>query len=257
MSLLQNKTISIKILNVQRLSWGISSVYVAPRPYHALALRLKGEAKFTHEDATIHSPTGSITYMPADCAYYAEYSEANEIIVIHFVSDARMDLENFNVFSSVSITPLFEDAFSIWKNGKESYYYKVMSLYYQILFQISSQINTIHGSDLYSNFLHSVEYMKNHFTDSELSIESLVKIAKISNTYYRKLFVEYFGETPAKYLNFLRLQHAENMLLSGKHSIEHVAYASGFNDTKYFCRLVKNRYGCPPSQLYRKTKAHD
>ena len=94
--------------------------------------------------------------------------------------------------------------------------------------------------------------MKNNFTNPELSIERLSEMANMSNTYFRKLFVERVGETPSRHLTTLRLHHAENLLLSGKYSIEDIAYLSGFNDAKYFSRTVKKIYGYPPSRLYKK-----
>lgn len=248
---LLDKKINAIIKNIQLLSWEKSSVYVAPRPYHALAFRLKGDAKFTHGESTVISTQGSITYMPANYSYYAEYPDANEILVIHFDSDAVLELENYTPVSTASILSLFKNAFNVWNDEKQASYYKTMSIFYEILANIAAQADTFYRSNLYDDFIIAVEYMKNNFTDCEFSIEKLAQIANMSNTYFRKIFVERFGETPSKYLTRLRLQHAENLLLSGNYSINEIAFMSGFNDSKYFSRVVKKMYGYPPSQLYR------
>jgi len=250
MSVLLNKMITIK--NVQRLSWRKSSVYVSPRPYHALAFRAKGTAIFTHEDSTVTSLPETITYMPANYHYHAEYPDANEIYVIHFDSDTNLKLESYLIEPALSVFSLFKNAFEIWNSGKDAYYFKTMSIYFEILALIASRANTVHRGSSYNDFIIALEYMKNNFTNPELSIERLSEMANMSNTYFRKLFVERVGETPSRHLTTLRLHHAENLLLSGKYSIEDIAYLSGFNDAKYFSRTVKKIYGYPPSRLYKK-----
>lgn len=234
------------------MKWKKSSFYVSPRPYHSLAFRIKGNAVFSHNKNTLSASPGGITYMPADYDYYADYTDENEIYVIHFKSDVKAEFENYSPMNSILFNSLFGKAVKLWNEPKESFYFKTMSIYYDILSELSSITESLRYRDSYKNFLVSLEYMRNNFTNPELSIDSLVKMANMSNTYFRKLFVETIGSTPSIYLTTLRLQHAERLLSSGMHTIENVAYLSGFNDSKYFSRVVKKVYGCSPSHLYIK-----
>ena len=246
-----NINTGIKINDVSFLSWEKSMVTVAPRPVHALAFRVKGSAIFNKETSPVISKEGNITYMPAFQGYTADYPERNEIFVIHFTTDEDFDLDNYNLFSSNTILNLFKKAYTIWNEGGPAYYHRTMAVFYEILSNISSQWDVFYKSEIYKDFFAAVDYMKKSFPDPALTVETLAKMANMSSTYFRKLFHERIGETPSKYLVSLRLQYADNLLATGNYSINQVAEMAGFNDVKYFSRVVKKVYGYPPSKLYK------
>lgn len=251
MSLL-NTTESIKITDVNFISWEKSNVLVSPRPFHALVFRAKGEAIFNKSsDNPIISKEGNVSLMPANCGYSAEYPVRNEIFVIHFTTDEAFEPINYEIVSSKSIMNLFKNAYTLWNDSGPAYYHKTMSLFYEILSEISDQADVFYKSDVYKDFFRAVDYMKKNFPDSSLTIEKLSKMANMSSTYFRKLFTQRIGETPAKHLVSLRLKYAEQLLAKGDYSINQVAEMAGFNDVKYFSRVVKKVYGYPPSKLYK------
>ena len=254
MSLL-DRNLNIRIRDVQHLHLDKTSVFVSPRPYHALAFRVKGTAFFENDTSSnITAPPNSITYMPANVSYSADYTEENEIYVIHFDADAKIDIEIYELFSPQTILSYFKDAYHIWNNFDISYYYRTMAIFYEILANISTQANDFYKSEAYKNFYEAIEYMKKNYTDYNLTVEHLAKISSMSNTYFRKLFYNNFGENPSKHLTNLRLQHAEKLLSNGNLSVNDVALMSGFSDAKYFSRVVKKIYGYPPSKIYMHNK---
>ena len=99
-------------------------------------------------------------------------------------------------------------------------------------------------------FHDAIEYMEKNYTSVECTVEEIVAKARMSNTYFRKLFLRKFNMNPIKYLISKRLIYAEKLLSTGKYSIKEVAEMSGFCDVKYFSRVVKKEYGVPPSKLY-------
>jgi len=78
----------------------------------------------------------------------------------------------------------------------------------------------------------------------------MIAKAHMSDTYFRRLFLNRFNMTPNKYLTSKRLIYAEKLLSTGKYSVNEASEMSGFSDVKYFCRVVKKEYGVPPSKLY-------
>ena len=119
-----------------------------------------------------------------------------------------------------------------------------------ILEAISVQQSTFGRNETMKAFEDAVEYMERNYTSSEFSIKEMVAKAYMSNTYFRKLFLNRFRMTPSGYLTSKRLIHAEKLLSTGQYSIKEVAEMSGFGDVKYFSRVVKKEYGVPPSKLY-------
>ena len=46
----------------------------------------------------------------------------------------------------------------------------------------------------------------------------------------------------------LRLEYARSLITNGV-SVETAAYECGYNDAKYFARVVKKQFGCTPREL--------
>jgi AraC-like DNA-binding protein len=54
------------------------------------------------------------------------------------------------------------------------------------------------------------------------------------------------GMSAIQYLNSYRLKIAHTMLQSTGVRIREIAYACGFEDVGYFCRLYKRKFGMTP-----------
>lgn len=246
-----NSNISVKIANIQPMCWSKRRVNVSPRPFHALALRKQGKAAFEINNATFCSDSGDITYIPAGLGYCADYPEDNEITVIHFHSDSSEPPENFLPTSPAIINRLFEKALDIWTEKRQGYYYLCTAVFYEILANLSSDKTArLKNSGLYDDFFDAASYLNNNFTDNTISVSNLAKVANMSEAYFRKIFTEVYGTSPSVYITDMRLRHAENLLSSGKYSVNETALLSGFSDPKYFSRVVRKKYGCPPSKLF-------
>lgn len=246
-----NSNTSMKILEIKKMSWDKSNVYVSARPYHALAYRIKGKGSFKINDKNVETSEGDVVLMPANTGYYAEYTERNEIYVIHFHSEDILDLNNYSLNSNELLYNLFKSANSIWQKKDSAYYYESMSLLYQILSQIDKLSKyKVQNTNNNIEFYKTIEFLNNNFTNPDITVEMLANMAKMSSTYFRKLVTEKLNTTPSSYILSLRLGYAEKLLATGKHTINEVAYMSGFNDPKYFSRVIKKTYGCSPSKLY-------
>ena len=246
---LTDKDISVKIESVSNFLWPASCVDVCARPYHALVLRNSGCAQFSHENLFISSNAGDITYMPSDYFYHALYNEANNVYAIHFISDYTGPMENLASPSSDSCAILFKEIFDTWNSRKPGYYFNAVSIFYKILYSVVQNSENFYDKNRYPGFFSSVEYIKTHFAQDSLTVSKLSEMANMSETYFRRLFYKNFFQTPTQYITKLKLKYAEELLSSGKYSIEETAYMSGFSDAKYFSRVIKSVYGYPPSKL--------
>lgn len=252
-----NENISIKIKEVQFMSWNNASVDVAARPYHALAFRLRGSASFSHDSFIATTSPEDVFYMPANYFYEVEYKDKNEILVIHFESNIVSKMENYQLNNPHIVSLLFHRLYDIWAKKTVGYYYRALSVMGEILESISVQQVSAFRNETIKAFENAVEYMESNYTSNEFSINKMVERACMSNTYFRKLFCAKFSMTPARCLIAKRLIHAEKLLSTGKYSIKEVAEKSGFCDVKYFSRLVKKEYGVPPSKLYHHITKHN
>lgn len=245
-----NENVSIKILEVCFMSFDITSVQVAARPYHALAFRLCGSASFSHDKLNLSTDTGDLFYIPANYSYEASYQGKNEILVIHFESDLNSKMDNYRLNNPHIVSVLFHRLYDVWNEKSQGYYYRALSIMCEILENISVGQTPVFQSETIKAFENAVDYMENNYTSDEFSINKTIEMAHMSNTYFRKLFYAKFNMTPIRYLISKRLILAEKLLSTGKYSVKEVAEMSGFCDVKYFSRLVKKEYGVPPAKLY-------
>ena len=235
----------VEVYGVENMSWSAQKFEVAPREYSALAFRIKGSAVISDGEKEYFINTNDILYMPQGMAYTADYTDT-EMVVIHFKtlnSDKTPEIYKLN--NGEEIYKLFLNANSIWKERAPAYNVYVISLLYRILGKI---LESYTEKSLPTCFLNAVSYMNANYKSSQLTVGDICKSSGIGETVFRRLFRENYQKTPVEYINELKIEHARNLISSGV-NVEVAAYDSGFNDPKYFARVVKKRFGCTPREL--------
>lgn len=81
------------------------------------------------------------------------------------------------------------------------------------------------------------QYMHDNLSRN-ISLKDIAQAALLSEYYFHRSFKKYFGVTPQKYLQNIRLQKAEEYLLAD-YSKSDVAHMCGFQEPKYFSRVFK------------------
>lgn len=90
-----------------------------------------------------------------------------------------------------------------------------------------------------------------NYTDPELSVQAIAVHAGISEVHLRRIFKSALNTTPTRYINYLRLEKAKNMLISSNYTIAEISLSVGFLDQYYFSRLFKKEIGISPSEYKR------
>ena len=243
---------SFRILSVLDLEWQKNDTQVMPRPFHALSLRLEGNAFFSDAAHSVQSKNGDLLYMPAGSPYYLR-SDHEHVIVIHFEMSDEIP-RHFDLYSPKNVAVfehLFHSINEAWKNKKPGFYWKSMSILYQILEEMTRQFSPIYAEFSYQKLKNAISYMHLHFTDAELSVATLCDIANLSDTQFRKLFFEIYETTPLNYINILRTDYAAELLSSSFFGVEEISAKSGFSDAKHFSTVFKKYKRCSPS-IYKK-----
>ena len=235
----------LRIVSVEHLKWENGSFVVEPRGHSALTFRIKGSAVITTggKDYSIHA--SDILYLPQNMGYTAQYTET-ELIVVHFITaqDDR-EIEVYSFENSEDIYKMFLRLLSIWKNREPGYSVYSMAQLYTILGTIlDSETKAV----LSNRFLEAISFINSNYKNSSLSVDMVCAQAGIGATTFRLLFKKHYQKTPTEYITELRLEHARNLIAGGT-SIQNAAYESGFNDPKYFARVIKKHFGCTPRAL--------
>ena len=91
----------------------------------------------------------------------------------------------------------------------------------------------------------SFDFLNAHY-ESDKTIEEIAAMSYVSPVWFRKLFKQQTGVTPAEYRVKLRLKQAENYLKFGNMSVREIAEAVGYNDVSLFIRHFKRFFGVTP-----------
>lgn len=232
----------LQIVGVEHMNWKGDTFKVEPREYSALAFRINGSANIIGGGREYFVNTGDILYLPQNMGYIADYTDT-EIIVIHFITlrdDSEIEL--YKIENGEQIYKLFLQALSLWKNKEPGFTVHTLSLLYSVLGNIlEKEVET----NLPPHFLKAVSFINSNYKDNSISVKMICIQSGISATAFRQLFKKHYEKTPTEYITDLRLEYARN-LISGGATIENAAFDSGFNDPKYFARVVKKRFGCTP-----------
>ncbi len=98
---------------------------------------------------------------------------------------------------------------------------------------------------LHPGLREALRFMQNHFTEP-LSVPAIAREAGVCPSFLRRLFQNSRKEAPLQYLQELRLERARILLRNPYLSVAEAAARSGFENSNYFIRLYKSRYGITP-----------
>ena len=231
-----------KVIEVDSTCFSGGNFKVAPRNYSSLSFRISGNATVFSKGKSYSVNPGDILYVPQNTPYEVEYSDS-EIIVFHFITENNNDeIEVYSPENCENIYKTFLCALGIFKNKSPGHKAYMTARFYDLLGMIAEQKTT---TELPENFKEAVSFINLNFKDNTLSIDRVCKEAHISPTVFRSYFRRFFSKTPTEYLTDLRLTAARGFI-SGGMNIEEAAYKSGFNDPKYFARVVKKQFGHSP-----------
>ena len=90
--------------------------------------------------------------------------------------------------------------------------------------------------------------------DESINIADVAHTLGISESYFRKVFTEQAGISPAQFINDIRLRRAKSLLSCSDKSITEIAFSCGFYDSSHMLRAFKQYEGMTPKEYRKKTR---
>jgi len=87
--------------------------------------------------------------------------------------------------------------------------------------------------------------------NSDLSVETLAEVARLSPRQFSRLFRDETGQSPAKAVERLRVEAARLMMETGRHPIEVIARETGFGDRERMRQAFLRAFGQSPRDIQR------
>ena len=195
-----------------------------------------------------------IIHLPKGANYQVFSNDDGNTYCINYQSLDGVSFAPF-IFHPSNVNALlnaFQNAEKAWRRMDDGREYLVLSYLYKILYELKRQYSLPYLPESKQELIKpAVEYIHKHYTEEIISANTLCELCSISYDYLRKLFEKFYGCSPVKYINGLKLKRAKELLSSRLYSVSETAFLSGFSDLSHFSRFFKDNVGVLPSKYIK------
>jgi len=253
--LFSDETINIsKIKTIARYDYPQGKYSYNPKlNTYELVFFLSGESECLYNGKLHLNGPGSIRYMPkgVDASEY-QVERTDEGVCIDIYFDSTDSLPEFAI-SMENVGELknsFVKIYNIWSSKKTGYYVECMSVLYEII-RLLKKHNEHYFSTQQKDKLSAVyDYLLENYKNKDFDYKKLCEKSGLSYSYFKKLFISRFGESPVKYITRLRMEYAKELLITKRYSVSEIAEMCGFENTYYFSTVFKKSFGVSPTKYY-------
>jgi AraC family L-rhamnose operon regulatory protein RhaS len=136
-----------------------------------------------------------------------------------------------------------------WLKKNKGYELKARALLLMILhYYFNNFYYKDNNVDIDKRIQKAVRYILDNL-QKQIEIKELAAITGLTTAYFGTLFKKYMDVSVNEYINKMKINNAENILMSGQFSVHEAAYKCGFEDIYYFSKLFKKIKGFPPSKI--------
>lgn len=174
---------------------------------------------------------------------------------------SRIDIYN-NIISCLKESGITLDDFFLPSISIQNVFNNVYCFTYpQLMQQLAEEINNlsvVSNSSFKTSSAKStlsksaINYIDSHFTDKNLSVNTVAQILHVNTAYLGQTFKLCNNMSVLEYITLKRMDYAERLLLSETLSIEEISEKVGISDYFYFNKLYKKHKGEPPGKTRKK-----
>lgn len=222
---------------------------------HGLALNCGETKDYLFDNGVVHTvKKNDIIYLPKGSNYEVRSQASGNVYCINFqcLDDKYFEPFVFHLPTVDSILKAYQNAENAWTSAKEEREYRVISELYKILYELQRIEFAPYLPQIKRAMLEpAIDYIHKHYTEEIINIQHLSNLCGISYNYLRQLFEMFYGLSPIKYINTLKLKRAKELLSLGLYTVNEAALLSGFSDPSHFSRFFKKNVGVSPSDFIK------
>lgn len=202
----------------------------------------------------INLQPNSFILVSPNVAHDELHNDSNSVMCIGFTYEGEEDLDQFSFKEipdeKVGIRLILEqicDEFANKKYGFEPYMNNLLENLILTLFRSTKQ--EINNND-------ELKYVKQYIKQNigrNITISSLADMSGYSISHFRRIFKEYTGMSPKRYIAKQRINTAKRLLCNTSLSINEISESVGFNDYYQFATFYKKECGISPGRERKKS----
>ena len=222
---------------------------------------VKGSGRIQLDGKDVELNSGNFYLIPSDTPFRLYPSEGMGHYWIHFLANLESGM---NLFSVIGLKECRLEHISEYKRGLFSKLMKVykqkgldneillISTLMEIIYTFFRENNIIQKVETmeYLRFEKVIRFVRENYMNP-ISSKDLAEVVNLHPGYFSGLFTSSFGITPVKYINKVRIEQAQLLLIATELRVNKVAQKTGFSNEYYFSETFKQYTGQAPSN-YRK-----
>lgn len=265
---LKQGNIDIEIIKIVFRRCTPEWVMAPGRIEHAnLTFVVSGEADYLLGGKSYRVKQGSLICVP-----YNSLRQANLVLnnpmrcysIDFFIRDRQGTLVDLPLpyVSDIEDTATMNDLCSrlniSWLRKSEYGILRTKALLQLIFYQVVSENDRAEKNNAFADdrIRSMMTYIGRHYANA-LSLSFFAERMNLNKVYLGMRFKEVAGITFHQYLLSARLNAAEDLLCTGRYTINEVAYMTGFQDPSYFSRSFMQVYGVRPGHYKRIEKPEE
>ena len=241
----------IIITNYDIKNYQHQNIYSAGPDRHfkhpCIAYIKSGYAQFLYKGKTLYAYEGDLVYIAQGTKYTSIWYGSPDIswntIIFDFKSQYDFCEYEFQVLKNYPA----ELVDKMYDSYNDSYMLSI-SYFYQLLNDIHKKLKSIPEHISNTTIAPAIDYIENNYSQN-ISISTLARLCKCSESGLFKIFKSSTGVTPVAYKHNTMIQHALELLSNTDLSIEEVSSKVGFSSSDYFRKVFFKLTGKRPKDL--------
>jgi len=239
--------------------------YRGGRPSDGLVCCVSGTAQYDFGRDQLVIGEGQVMFLPSDCPYTMKCTSRTPFVhyTVNFrLSSIRADADSSpaeilsgrrrhitDPAAAAHYREIFEKLLSVWQGKGSGYQVLARAYVYELLHMyLTDAWRAVRAqSDFYR--LQPALHLLDAPDGSEHSVAELARQCSLSETHFRRLFVQLLGVSPTQYRTQRRILRAKDLLRSGQYTVTEVSRITGFSDPSYFSRVFRSLTGLSPGEF--------
>ena len=189
-------------------------------------------------------------------AYVQEMVGGGVSLSMHrfMVMELISSLYRFAVSNKIDTEPIFGEDEQLFRNVANMDSTQLEDWLYKVSLMMQEQLQSNRADGAQTFVSKAVEYVRDNYSDQELTIDKICGILGVSAAYFSTMFKKETGKTFIAYLTDYRMEQAVQRLIGRDEKTYVIAAQVGYADPAYFSYVFKKKFGVSPSRYRTERK---